>query len=551
MTKSIQPITRTRVGGRSSPIKTVMPTNTSDPSRVRGLTSLSRKLMATHVALGVVLTVLALLASLLIYLQAEKRRTANAARATQVQSLYMLVASASEEGFSYVVSGDSEERESFRSKMAKASATNERLRSLGEPVTPVTEALGHMGRAGEALFAAHDRRLVLDREAYDAFEGSIDGAWQAVSSLDNLVSDRKAASMEQTQRERYLLTCVIGLFGTALAFVWSSWLGRRIARPIRDLRDAALAFGEGHHDVPIDVRTNDEVGELASAFERMRRQVVQRTTELASSHAELARSHEELQGNLRALLAAEKLAAMGRLTAAVAHELNSPLAAILTVSSDQREITEEYLRLLTAGSAADPRAVCEEMREALEIVESAARRAAGFVKSLRSQSRQSQGKPEHFSARSVVADAVTIAAVVARPAKCQIEFEASAEDVQLIGDPSRLGQAVTNLLQNAVDATAERGGGRITVAIKPSPHDVRIEVADSGTGIGPEAMPRLFQALYTTKPYGLGTGLGLVIVKEATEHDFGGRVDVQSTVGRGSTFTLVLPRPAAPRALAA
>ena len=123
--------------------------------------------------------------------------------------------------------------------------------------------------------------------------------------------------------------------------------------------------------------------------------------------------------------------------------------------------------------------------------------------------------------------------------------------MELFGSPGRFVQIVTNLVGNAIDASADKGGGPIAVHLTNRDRGLELKVIDRGTGIAPENMEKIFEPMYTSKPFGVGTGLGLPIVRDLTTGHFNGKVDVESKVGAGTTFTLLfndhVPNPA-PRA---
>src|SRR3990172_8788152 len=130
-----------------------------------------------------------------------------------------------------------------------------------------------------------------------------------------------------------------------------------------------------------------------------------------------------------------------------------------------------------------------------------------------------------------------------RLSSCSVTVDCPA-GVTLFGDPGKLGQVLTNLITNAIDSYEQAGAetGVIGVQVCPRPEHVEIVVWDRGCGISPENMERIFEALFTTKPSGKGTGLGLSIARDIMTECFHGRIEVASTPGVGSFFTLWLPR---------
>ena len=278
-----------------------------------------------------------------------------------------------------------------------------------------------------------------------------------------------------------------------------------------------------------------------SRLERIRR------AELVSRNEELDRLRRTLEEQVTertaALLATEKMAVVGRLTAGIAHELASPLGAILATTEHIEELAEEYRASI--GDAAvnedDHRAIAAEMIEVAAVTMRAAERSANFVRSIKSQTRVGQpGKLETFDVVAVVEESVALLAHAARAGKCDVKISAEERPITLVGAPNRLSQVIVNLVQNAIDAAGERGGGTIDVTLSASDAGVRIAVCDDAGGIPDDVLPKIFEPLFTTKPFGRGTGLGLSIVKEAVERDLDGAIRVETTPGVGSTFVVEL-----------
>jgi signal transduction histidine kinase len=245
----------------------------------------------------------------------------------------------------------------------------------------------------------------------------------------------------------------------------------------------------------------------------------------------------------RALLTTEKMAVIGRLTAGVAHEMSSPLAALLAALDDLGALSGEYREAIgdPAVNADDHRQIAHEMETAVGLARTAAQRAATFVRSIRAQTRSNpSSRRERFDALALVRDSVNLLAHAARAGRTKVAVTSSSPMIELSGSPDRFAQVVTNLVGNALDATGERGGGGVQVEVSGEPGKLRIVVKDDGPGIPPEVLPHIFEPLFTTKPIGRGTGLGLSIVKEIVEADYGGTITVETTVGTGTTFELEL-----------
>jgi signal transduction histidine kinase len=142
---------------------------------------------------------------------------------------------------------------------------------------------------------------------------------------------------------------------------------------------------------------------------------------------------------------------------------------------------------------------------------------------------------------ATIDEALQLVAHAARSARTTLRFERPDKAVELDGVPSRLSQAVVNLVTNAIDATGDQGGGKVTLGLERLPSAVAITVSDDGPGIDEALQARIFEPLFTTKPHGKGTGLGLSIVEEAVRDDFGGTVTLVSSPGAGATFRILVP----------
>jgi two-component system NtrC family sensor kinase len=232
----------------------------------------------------------------------------------------------------------------------------------------------------------------------------------------------------------------------------------------------------------------------------------------------------------RAIARAEKLAAVGRLAAGVVHEINNPLATISACA--------EALESRVREGAFDVSSEVEDLREYLGLIRSEAFRCKTITNGLLDFSRARAGEHMPVNVVDVIASAARLIAHQKRGPGIEIAIE-SAEDISpVLGDEGQLQQAVIALATNAIDAMPD--GGRLTLAARNQDGKVIIEVGDTGVGIASENLTKIFDPFFTTKEVGRGTGLGLAVCYGiVTEH--GGRLDVQSTVGVGTTFLISLP----------
>ena len=230
------------------------------------------------------------------------------------------------------------------------------------------------------------------------------------------------------------------------------------------------------------------------------------------------------------LIQSEKLAAMGQMIAGVGHELNNPLTAILGVSELLRE-----------------RAPDEPTQRQLDLVHRQAKRAANIVQSLLAFSRPAAPRKAPINLSEVIGRTLQLHEHSLRSNRIDVEIQPANGDPQgkalrrVLGDANQLMQVFLNLITNAEQAIREvREHGRIRIQFGSEGDRVWVRVQDDGAGISPEALPRVFDPFFTTKRPGRGTGLGLSI-SIAIVREHGGKIDVQTVPGLGSTFTITLP----------
>ncbi len=232
----------------------------------------------------------------------------------------------------------------------------------------------------------------------------------------------------------------------------------------------------------------------------------------------------------RAIGRAERLASVGRLAAGVVHEINNPLATIAACA----EALESRVLEGAFGSSDE----VEDLKEYLGLIRSEAFRCKSITNGLLDFSRTRASRQMPVSMSEVVNSAARLLSHQRRGEAVEIRVEAAKDLAYIAGDEGQLQQAVIALSTNAIDAMPD--GGRLTLRTRNAEGVVLVEVSDTGVGIAAENLTKIFDPFFTTKEVGHGTGLGLAVCYGiVTEH--GGRLDVQSTVGVGTTFTISLP----------
>ncbi len=285
-------------------------------------------------------------------------------------------------------------------------------------------------------------------------------------------------------------------------------------------------------DITAQRSAEEALRELNSQLEE---RVVERTRALAQANGELDENLRKLRDTQEQLLHAGRMAAVGTLAAGVAHEINNPLTFVM---NNLGFIREQLDSLWDAQQV--PPAQTREIRQALEDVADGAERVRVIVRDLRIMSRP---QPEQRAPVDVNGALETAVGFAGNELRHRARVVWNLGDVPAVSaNEARLGQVFLNLIVNAAQALPDEAAQRneIRVSSRLEDNQVIVEVADNGVGIPREHLPRLFDPFFTTKPAGKGTGLGLSIC-HAIVTGLGGRIAVDSAVGLGSTFRVVLP----------
>jgi len=248
--------------------------------------------------------------------------------------------------------------------------------------------------------------------------------------------------------------------------------------------------------------------------------------ELSAAYHKLKENAQQLQESQEQLMQADKLTSLGQLAASIAHEVNNPLAGILV-----------YAQLLRKKIASDtiPK---ETILEYLSKMEGELIRSTKLIRNLLDFSRQSPPAFRKVDLNDVVNRAFELAAYSAKMQHIQTIIELDRGLPELVADFDQLQQVCTNLILNAIQAMP--GGGKLTLRTSFSDGWFKVEVRDTGSGISPENMKKLFMPFFTTKQEIKGVGLGLPVSYGIIQQHHG-RIEVQSHEGEGTIFTVFLP----------
>ena len=323
---------------------------------------------------------------------------------------------------------------------------------------------------------------------------------------------------------------VLSVAALALAGLLYLWGRASIVSPVAALVEGTRRVARDDLDVEIEVHSQDELGLLARSFNDMTHSLRRLQDELEDvlrgleSHleartVELKEAHDQL-------LRSEKLTALGKLSASVAHEINNPLAGILTFA-------KLVSRTLAEGPPDDARRAA--LQRNLALIERETQRCSSIVRNLLDFSRERPMQPRPLDPRAPLDEALSL--LEDQLKTHGIELERDLEPVpEVVADFGQLRQAFVNIAFNACEAMGS--SGRLMVATRPAGNAVEVVIADTGPGIPPERLPKIFDPFFTTKEK--GTGLGLSVVYGIVEKH-GGSISVESEVGRGTAFTIRLP----------
>jgi len=258
---------------------------------------------------------------------------------------------------------------------------------------------------------------------------------------------------------------------------------------------------------------------------------------------EVERANRQIQKDQAHLLAAEKMASLGRLTAGIAHEMNTPLAAVRASISELTSLVHEYKNSIGDPEVdiQDHKDIAAEMLKSLELAAIASEKGATFIQSIKNQTRDRDinRRKTYFNPMTSINESITLLGHRLRHEHCRVHLSSEVEKIQLKGNPGKFSQIITNLLTNAIEAMEPDGGIiSINLTLKEA---LEIRIYDQGRGIPEEIVNKIFDPLFTTRAFGEGTGLGLTICYDIVNGDFNGNITVENSSPKGSCFLITLP----------
>jgi two-component system NtrC family sensor kinase len=373
------------------------------------------------------------------------------------------------------------------------------------------------------------------------------GGIRLVSSLD------EAQSFLSKKRDRAVILTFSSIL--VILIILTMLFGKLIGDPIQKLVEAMSRAEKGDLEAEARIQSEDELGKLGRNFNRMLRTIRETheqniqllrqvnqfneeltekiqaaTSELAKSNEELKRLNEALFESQRQLSQSEKLAAVGQVTAAMAHQIGTPLNSI-----------SGYIQLVLQDGNLQPKD-----RDRLKIIESQLDRLADSVKNLLSFTRQPKPQLKPLDVKEVLQELIHLSEPWFLSRNVRLSAHLSPDLPPILGDPTHLQTLFLNLITNALDAMPQ--GGMLTIRTQQGSPSLssgdgrwlKVSITDTGIGIAEESKKRIFDPFYTTKKMGEGTGLGLAICEKIVK-EHSGKIGMESEAGKGSTFSIFIP----------
>ena len=448
---------------------------------------------------------------------------------------------------------------------------------LRDEITPLTSRLLELGTGDDNGFDLLEQRLQLIQRQQSLLELNSGIAIELVSDVNSLVDTARASADEATQastqaiftgRTLLLAISAVGVTGAVLI----SWLfvGRVLVRRIQLLSNWMLRMAGGDLEAQVELGGRDEVADMADALEVFRRHAleVQRLNLVEQLAEELQGKNDELESVLADLRKAqeqivmrEKLAALGELTAGVAHEIKNPLNFVKNFSESSAELLDELKEVLDENSekiSEDDQSYIKEISDDLNAnlnrILSHGDRANRIVQDMLMMGRET-GEERPTDINALLDEHARLAYHSARATdpnfQLHIEQELGPDVGEIVVKPQDVGRVFLNMVGNACDATDEKrrelheGGDRsymptLSLFTKRGEQNIEVRIRDNGKGMPPDVADKIFNPFFTTKPTDRGTGLGLAISNDIVRQH-GGSIEVTSEPGEFTEMIVRLP----------
>lgn len=385
-------------------------------------------------------------------------------------------------------------------------------------------ALRDRGESDAALSAA----LTSGRSSFQlSGDGKLVRCYAPVLDAGEVIGGARLTLSLEAEQDRLLASRHLFLAYFVLDFLLvlvlgSLLLSRTVVHPVRRLVSATRRIADGDLGGTVHVPGSAEVAELCDAFNAMVLALREKRGEVEEKVASLNRANREIVEAKNEAVRSEKMASVGLLAAGMAHEIGTPLSAIVG-----------YTGILAEELAGDA-----EKSDYLRRISAESLRIDRIVRGLLDYARPKEAARQEVELLPLMEKVVELLTAQGVLKRLEVSVAAEAGLPVVHADPHQMEQLLVNLVMNARDAMPD--GGELKLSGRREGDRVLLEVIDDGEGMLPEHLPRVFDPFFTTKEPGKGTGLGLAIVARIAE-SCGGRISVESEPGKGSRFALSLP----------
>ena len=467
-------------------------------------------------------------------------------------------------------------------------AANNRIeRNLGtlegtdfhEAASPTFDRLFALGQGEESVFGLFAQELRIEARQAELLASNRDLSISVVAEVDGLVTDAQASAEDATEASsaaiftgRTLLLVISAVSVTGAVLIIWLYLGRILLRRLNALSDWMRRMAGGDIETGIEMEGRDEVADMAAALEVFRRHalevqrlnlVEQLANELQDKNVELESTLGELNKAQDQIVMREKLAALGELTAGVAHEIRNPLNFVNNFSEVSGELLTELQEVLEEDGVElsdDQKSYIEEitgdLTDNLERIQSHGKRANRIVENMLRMGRGS-GEWQMADINGLLDEHARLAYHSARATDSEFqldlqdEYDPNTGEMEVI--PQDLGRVFLNMVSNACYATNERRASTPGAGMAGGPYmptiwlstrrfedHIEVRIKDNGTGMPPEVVEKIFNPFFTTKPTDQGTGLGLSLSSDIVRRH-GGTIRVDSVPGEYTEMIIELP----------
>ncbi len=386
------------------------------------------------------------------------------------------------------------------------------LRGLRDAYPGVAGSIGAIAKASEDLRKGADRTRLLDvRAAFHGLVAELEGFERDLNARKQVLNDDYRVAYQSVT----WIGTGMGLLGMVVLGIATAVFFRRLTADLRAVQQRAADIVSGYRGKPLAVARNDEVGDLALAINHMQTGLREREREL-----EMARQQRFHQ---------EKMATVGSLAAAIAHEINNPIAAIHGVAEAVNARCQDT-QCAHFGQGCEPGLILQHTQ-----------RIAGITRQLSQMAFRQSAQVELLDLNTLVRSTCNLLSYDKRLRGIASELDLDTQIPAVVGVPDHLTQVLINLVLNAADALRPVSDRIRAITVRTRRHDgaVELQVIDNGCGMSAEVRERAFEEAFTTKERGAGTGIGLFMCKSLIDAG-GGTIDLDSQQDVGTTVTVRL-----------